>query len=171
VLVPRHPQRFDEVVLAAQAAGFAIARRADLDRPDFDASGVDLLIGDSMGEMDAWYALAGCAVIGGSLLPFGSQNLIEACAAGCPVLVGPSTYNFAEAAAFAVDAGAALRVADADAAITGGLALLRDDARAAAMRLAATRFASTHRGATGRTMSALSGMLGRLEGRDGGSGR
>jgi 3-deoxy-D-manno-octulosonic-acid transferase len=165
VIVPRHPQRFDEVLRAAHAAGFAVARRADLDRPGFDASVPDLLIGDSMGEMDAWYALADCALIGGSLMPFGSQNLIEACAAGCPVLVGPSSFNFEEAAAFAIEAGAALRVADAQAAVAAGLSLLGDAPRAQAMRVAGLRFASTHRGATRRTMAALSGLLERLGGR------
>lgn len=184
VIVPRHPQRFDEVVRAARAAGFAVARRAALDDtgggsgsggaaepgpgvaaligPDPAFAAVDVLIGDSMGEMDAWYALADCAVIGGSLLPFGSQNLIEACAAGCPVLVGPSTFNFAEAAAQAIAAGAARRVADADEAIVAGLALLADPAAARAMAGAGERFAAEHRGATARTMAALAPLRARL---------
>jgi 3-deoxy-D-manno-octulosonic-acid transferase len=118
-----------------------------------------VLLGDSMGEMDAWYALADCAVIGGSLLPFGSQNLIEACAAGCPVLVGPSTFNFAEAAAQAIEAGAARSVPDAVAAIATATALLGDPQAAAAMGAAGERFASQHRGATRRTLDALAPML------------
>jgi 3-deoxy-D-manno-octulosonic-acid transferase len=160
-IVPRHPQRFDAVARDAQAAGFAIARRAALDEaaPPLDWSSIDLLIGDSMGEMDAWYGLAGCAVIGGSIAPFGSQNLIEACAAGCPVVVGPSTFNFAEAAAKAVEAGAAIQVADASAAVAEGLRLLRDEAAARAMGEAGARFAATHRGATRRTLDALSPLL------------
>jgi 3-deoxy-D-manno-octulosonic-acid transferase len=158
-IVPRHPQRFDEVARDAAAAGFPIARRAALDDPDFDWSRVELLVGDSMGEMDAWYALAGCAVIGGSLKPFGSQNLIEACAVGCPVVVGPSTFNFAEAAAQAVEAGAATRVTDADAAIAEGLRLLGAPQAARAMGEAGARFAATHRGATRRTLDALAPLL------------
>jgi 3-deoxy-D-manno-octulosonic-acid transferase len=118
-----------------------------------------------MGEMDAWYALADCAVIGGSLLPFGSQNLIEACAAGCPVLVGPSTFNFAEAAAQAIEAGAARPVDDADAAIETAIALLADPVAAAAMGAAGERFAGLHRGATRRTLDALAPMLTRALGR------
>ena len=144
---------------AAQAAGLVVARRADLDNPHFDASSIDLLIGDSMGEMDAWYALADCAIIGGSLLPFGSQNLIEACAAGCPVVIGPSTFNFAQAAAQALEAGAAQSVADADDAIATGLAILSDPARKQAMAEAGTDFASRHRGATERTVAALTPLL------------
>ncbi len=159
LIVPRHPQRFEAVTRAAQAAGFAVARRADLDDPRFDAASIDLLIGDSMGEMDAWYALADCALIGGSLLPFGSQNLIEACAAGCPVVIGPSTFNFAQAAAQALEAGAAQSVADADEAIATGLAILSDPARKQAMAEAGTDFASRHRGATERTVTALAPLL------------
>jgi 3-deoxy-D-manno-octulosonic-acid transferase len=159
VIVPRHPQRFDAVVQAAQAAGLRVARRAALDDPGFDAEVIDLLVGDSMGEMDAWYALAGCAVIGGSLLPFGSQNLIEACAAGCPVLVGPSTFNFAEAADQACAAGAARRVRDARDAVTQGLAILGDPADARAIGDAGRSFAGAHRGATERTMAALAPVL------------
>lgn len=158
-IVPRHPQRFDEVARDAAAAGFTVARRAALDDPAFDWTRVDLLVGDSMGEMDAWYALAGCAVIGGSLQPFGSQNLIEACAVGCPVLVGPSTFNFAEAAEQAVVAGAARRVADADAAVAEGLRLLGDPEAVRAMGEAGARFAATHRGATRRTLEALAPLL------------
>lgn len=163
-IVPRHPQRFDEVARDVAAAGFSVARRAALDDPAFDWSGVDVLVGDSMGEMDAWYALAGCAIIGGSLKPFGSQNLIEACAAGCPVLVGPSTFNFAEAASQAVEAGAARSVADAGAAIETGLRLLADGEAARAMGEAGARFAATHRGATRRTLEALAPLLGRALG-------
>ena len=159
LIVPRHPQRFEAVTRAAQAAGLVVARRADLDNPHFDASSIDLLIGDSMGEMDAWYALADCAIIGGSLLPFGSQNLIEACAAGCPVVIGPSTFNFAQAAAQALEAGAAQSVADADDAIATGLAILSDPARKQAMAEAGTDFASRHRGATERTVAALTPLL------------
>jgi 3-deoxy-D-manno-octulosonic-acid transferase len=170
-IVPRHPQRFDEVARAAAAAGFSVARRAALDDPAVDWSGVELLVGDSMGEMDAWYALAGCAVIGGSLKPFGSQNLIEACAAGCPVLVGPSTFNFAEAASQAVEAGAARSVAEAGAAIEEGLRLLADDGAARAMGEAGARFAATHRGATRRTLEALAPLLGRALGAPAGTPR
>ncbi|RPH40560.1 MAG: 3-deoxy-D-manno-octulosonic acid transferase, partial [Burkholderiales bacterium] len=72
-IVPRHPQRFDEVARALAADGAVLARRAALDDATTDWSAVDVLLGDSMGEMDAWYGLARCAVIGGSLRPFGSQ--------------------------------------------------------------------------------------------------
>jgi 3-deoxy-D-manno-octulosonic-acid transferase len=164
-IVPRHPQRFDEVARALRENGAVLVRRAALDDPATDWSGVDVLLGDSMGEMDAWYGLARCAVIGGSLAPFGSQNLIEACAAGCPVIVGPSTFNFAEAAEQAVDAGAAVRVANAQAAVVEALRLLEDVSAAEGMGEAGGRFAATHRGATRRTLEALAPMLARLPAR------
>jgi 3-deoxy-D-manno-octulosonic-acid transferase len=65
-----------------------------------------------MGEMFAYYAACDVAFIGGSLLPFGGQNLIEACAVGKPVLIGPHTYNFEQASLLAIECGAALRIAD-----------------------------------------------------------
>lgn len=163
VIVPRHPQRFDAVVRDAEATGLRVARRAALDDPAFDARSIDILIGDSMGEMDAWYALADVAIMGGSMLPFGSQNLIEPCAAGCPVILGPSTYNFAEAAQQALAAGAVRQVPDAAQAVTAALQLLGDEPVRVAMAQAGQAFTSSHRGATQRTLEALSPMLARLE--------
>jgi 3-deoxy-D-manno-octulosonic-acid transferase len=160
VLVPRHPQRFDDVDALLARSGLRHERRAALDDPAFDAGACDVLLGDSMGEMPAWYALADVALIGGSLLPYGAQNLIEACAAGCPVLIGPHDFNFAEAAAAAVAAGAAIRVADADGAITAALSLLEDPVRRRAVGGAGTAFATAHRGATARTLDALAPLLG-----------
>ena len=77
-----------------------------------------------MGEMDFYYAAADVAVIGGSFAPLGGQNLIEACAAGAPVVFGPSMFNFAEAARLALEAGAAVQAADAPGAIHAALRLL-----------------------------------------------
>jgi 3-deoxy-D-manno-octulosonic-acid transferase len=119
-----------------------------------------VLLGDSMGEMPAYYAMAEVAIIGGSLLPFGAQNLIEACALGVPVIVGPHTYNFEQAAIEAIDAGAARRVDDAHAALVQALALLADDPTRSAMARAGLAFTESHRGATARTMAALQPWLG-----------
>ena len=105
--------------------------------------------------MAAWYAAADVAFVGGSLRPLGGQNLIEPCALGCPVLVGPHTWNFREAAEQAVAAGAALRVADAAALGRSVAELLADPARRATMAEAGRVFAQAHRGATERTLRAL----------------
>ncbi|MBL8386131.1 MAG: 3-deoxy-D-manno-octulosonic acid transferase, partial [Burkholderiales bacterium] len=107
VVVPRHPQRFDEVAALLAAGGLALARRSAAAPPPPACAA---WLGDSLGEMAAYFAMADCAYIGGSLLPFGGQNMIEAAACGCPALFGPHTWNFLEAADAAVAAGAAMRV-------------------------------------------------------------
>ena len=154
-IVPRHPQRFDEVASLASARGFTLARRSQfgLDHGvDHGVGGADVLLGDSMGEMFAYYAACDCAYIGGSLLPLGGQNLIEACALGKPVLVGEHTFNFLDATNEAVDDGAALRLPDADALVAAAVRLLRDGAARVAMGEKALAFARRHRGATLRTV-------------------
>ncbi len=111
LLVPRHPQRFDEVARLIQAAGLGLARRSHWgDQPPAAALDADVWLGDSMGELPLYYALAQVALLGGSFAPLGGQNLIEAAACGCPVLMGPHTFNFAQAAELALEAGAARRV-------------------------------------------------------------
>lgn len=159
VIVPRHPQRFDEVAALIEARGWKMQRRSRLaEDAILDAQ---VLLGDSMGEMAAWYAFADVAIIGGSLLPFGGQNLIEACGAGVPVIVGPHTFNFAEAAAQAIAADAAIRVSDASRAVDEALALVLDADQRQSMSDRARAFAERHRGATARTMQALAPYLDR----------
>jgi 3-deoxy-D-manno-octulosonic-acid transferase len=155
VVVPRHPQRFDEVAALAGARGFAPARRS---RETSVPAATRVVIGDSMGEMLAYYAAADVVIMGGSLLPFGSQNLIEACAVGKPVIVGASTFNFEEAAASAIAAGAAIRVADARAAIEAAAGLTRDAGKREEMGEKARAFVSTHRGAAGRIADAVAAL-------------
>jgi 3-deoxy-D-manno-octulosonic-acid transferase len=154
VLVPRHPQRFAEVAQLIAARNQPWAQRSKPVDTDNDDR-ICVFLGDSMGEMAAYYAAADVAYIGGSLLPFGGQNLIEAAAAGCPALIGPHTWNFNEAAAEAVSIGAARRVADSDALVTG-LRLLHDDVQSReAMATAGRHFAEINRGATERTLKLL----------------
>ena len=155
LLVPRHPQRFDEVARMVEERGLSLARRSSLpERVD-----ADVLLGDSMGEMFAYYAACDCAFIGGSLMPLGGQNLIEAAAVGKPVLVGEHTFNFLQATEEAVAAGGALRVPDADALMREAARLLRDDQARAAMGARALAFAAHHRGATARTVELLQRLI------------
>jgi len=156
-IVPRHPQRFDDVARLIEARGWRVARRS-LGWPSGLEADV-VLLGDTMGEMALYYAAADVAFIGGSLLPFGAQNLIEACAVGTPVVLGPSVFNFAQVTADAVAAGAALQVADADAAVVAMAAICADPERLARMRIAAADFAQAHRGATARTVARLECLL------------
>jgi 3-deoxy-D-manno-octulosonic-acid transferase len=152
VIVPRHPQRFDDVARLLEDRGVRYQRRS-ASVPI--APGIPVVLGDSMGEMFAYYAACDVAFIGGSLLPLGGQNLIEACAVGKPVLIGPSIYNFTEAVELAVQAGAAIQVADPAALAREAGLLLRDPAAARRMSLAALAFASAHRGATARVLELI----------------
>jgi 3-deoxy-D-manno-octulosonic-acid transferase len=93
VLVPRHPERFDRVASLAEGEGFTIQRRsqgADLDRD------VQVLIGDTMGELLALIGATDLVFMGGSWVDNGGHNLIEPAAWGKPQLSGPSLFNFAE---------------------------------------------------------------------------
>ncbi|WGS42837.1 lipid IV(A) 3-deoxy-D-manno-octulosonic acid transferase [Burkholderia sp. JSH-S8] len=170
ILVPRHPQRFGEVealvargnltcvrrsTWAADAAALAAGRPAAPPLP----SDVTVLLGDSMGELGAYYAAADVAFIGGSLLPLGGQNLIEACAVGVPVLMGPHVFNFTQATADAVAAGAALQVEDPLDLAHVLDALFADHARRIAMGAAGAAFAARHRGATARSVDVLAALL------------
>ena len=141
VLVPRHPQRFDAV---AALLGESVRRRSRREDP---LPADRLFLGDTMGEMAFYYAAADVAIIGGSFLPLGGQNLIEACAVGTPVIFGPSMHNFAEASSLALAAGAAEQVPDAAQAIRAANALIEDRARREAMGAAGQRLCATHRGA------------------------
>lgn len=148
VLVPRHPQRFDEVAALVKARGLAMQCRSS----GLPGAETRVWLGDSMGEMVAYYTLADLAFIGGSLLPLGGQNLIEAAACGCPVVVGPHTFNFRQATLDALAAGAACRVADAGELGRVVAGLLGDEQQRTVMRRAAEEFAAAHRGAAGRTL-------------------
>lgn len=120
LLVPRHPQRFDEVHVLLQAAGLKVIRRSAWGQAGpgaQDCAEADVILGDSLGEMPVYYQASRLALMGGSFAPLGGQNLIEAMACACPVILGPSVYNFAEAAEWALQAGAAVQVSDLPAAL------------------------------------------------------
>ena len=153
LIVPRHPQRFDEVARLVTERGFKLQRRS-ANSPV--AADTQVLIGDSMGEMFAFHAAADLSFIGGSLLDFGSQNLIEAAACGTPILIGPSTRNFAEAAREAVACGAARPIVDADDLVRQVLLLLGNAESRQRMGAAGVAFAARHRGATARTLDLIS---------------
>lgn len=159
VIVPRHPQRFDEAAALLESRGVEFARRS---RQEPVTRETEVFLGDSMGEMAAYYAAADVAFVGGSLLPLGGQNLIEAADMGCPVLIGPHTWNFLDAAERAVEAGAALRVADAEDLARTVKQLHQDSDRRHAMAEAGIHFSQAHKGATERVMAMLEAALARL---------
>lgn len=155
IVVPRHPQRFEAVAAIVRGAGLSVAHRSRGHAADLS----DVLLGDTMGEMGAYYAAADVAIIGGSLLPYGGQNLIEACAAGVPVVIGPHVHNFSEVVRLAVEAGAAIQVEDAASAARVAMALLKDPARRAAMGAAGVGLCAAHRGAAARHLAILRRLL------------
>jgi 3-deoxy-D-manno-octulosonic-acid transferase len=161
LIVPRHPQRFDEVQALAEARGLSVSRRSSwpVGGPfeSKEAMRADVWLGDSLGEMALYYGLSSVALLGGSFAPLGGQNLIEAAACGCPLVMGPYTFNFTDAAQLAQAEGAAIRVSDMGEGVTTAIKLVNDsDARAKAV-CAGLAFAVQNRGATEKTLAALSG--------------
>jgi 3-deoxy-D-manno-octulosonic-acid transferase len=164
LIVPRHPQRFEEVFTLAKSKGFRVAKRSEIftrngeengqTAPQVFATDAEIIIGDSMGEMFAYYACAQVAFMGGSFAT-GSQNLIEPCAVGVPVVLGPSTFNFEAAAKAAIAAGAAEQVANAGAALDAIYTLIEHPTMRAQRAASAQQFAKDNRGATLRTIDSV----------------
>ena len=156
VLVPRHPQRFDEVARLVGRSGLKLQRRSSNEPVMADTR---VWLGDSMGEMYAYYAAADTALIGGSWEKLGGQNPIEATAVGCPVVVGPHTFNFKAVCEQAIEAGAALRANNLEDGLKLALEIIHSPARRTTMGEAGRDFARSHRGATTRTLALLAPLL------------
>ena len=163
VLVPRHPQRFTAVMDLLKQRGISFIRRSELGpakHPGIDNShyqqvvhsDIRVVLGDSMGEMFAYYIAADLAFIGGSLLPFGGQNLIEACAVGTPVLIGPHMYNFEEATRLAISARAAIQVPDVAGLVAETQRLFHSNVAQKVMGQQGVKFVESNRGATEKSL-------------------
>ena len=158
LIVPRHPQRFDAVHAMLEQAGLRVSRRSQWgDGPP--PADVEVWLGDSVGEMPAYYAAADIGLLGGSFEPLGGQNLIEAAACGCPMVLGPHTFNFAQASQTACEVGAAFRVLDMEQGVQLATALARDAEGLARARQAALAFAQSHRGAAQATAKAIAAIV------------
>jgi len=157
LIVPRHPQRFDEVQALVEQHGLTVSRRSGWNGSPPAAA--DVWLGDSLGEMALYYAMSDVALLGGSFAPLGGQNLIEAAACGCPVIMGPHTFNFAEVAELAEAAGAARRVQDMAEAVRAARAMLSRPATQQAAAAAGRQFSAQHRGAAANTVQALEELL------------
>lgn len=156
LVVPRHPQRFDEVADLITARGWRVLRRSEWRHgPQADEPSDTIWLGDSLGEMALYYGLSDVALLGGSFAPLGGQNLIEATACGCPIIMGPHTFNFAEAARLAEQAGAALRVQDMAQAVTTALQMVSSEVDQRPHVQACLAFSQAHQGAAARTAQAL----------------
>ncbi|MGE8588979.1 MAG: 3-deoxy-D-manno-octulosonic acid transferase [Alcaligenes sp.] len=161
-LVPRHPQRFDDAAAYLDKLGLRHVRRSALLKQGDSSSSavqacrdVDVLLGDTLGEMYWYYALARVAIVAGSFQPLGGQNFIEASAIGVPVIVGPHTRNFEQAVQDALHAGAALRAATPSAALQQAVELVDAPARHHKMSDAGLHWVQMHEGAVVRVLSGL----------------
>ena len=163
LVVPSHPQRFDEVAALAEGYGLRVSRRSTWPAgpgSNEEAMAADIWLGDTLGEMALYYSLADAALLGGSFAPLGGQNLIEAAACGCPVIMGPHTFNFGEAAQNAEAAEAARRVANMAEGVRVAMELVSDASSAKAQAVVSSlTFAARNRGATVKTLDALRGWL------------
>jgi 3-deoxy-D-manno-octulosonic-acid transferase len=159
-IVPRKPERFDEVAALIRDRGQACIRRSE--RSDDATGDVDraaIILGDTMGELRKFYALASCVFVGRSLVPMGGSDMIEAAALGKPVAFGPHTFNFPQADALARHG--AVRVADADA-LAKQLAEWLTDAPAATLAADAARaYIRSQQGATVRNVEMICEVLGK----------
>ncbi len=162
LIVPRHPQRFDAVAALVVQNGMTLSRRsswAGSPGENAEAMQADVWLGDSLGEMALYYSLSSAALLGGSFAPLGGQNLIEAAGAGCPVVMGPHTFNFADAAQLALESGAALSCADMGSGVVTAAKLVFNAQAQASASLAGVAFAARHQGAADRHAQALGAYL------------
>jgi 3-deoxy-D-manno-octulosonic-acid transferase len=161
-LVPRHPQRFDDVAALVKAKGWPLIRRSEWGHAP-DAALVQAtdawVLGDSMGEMALYFSAASVCLLGGSFEPLGGQNLIESCACACPVVMGPHTFNFAQAATLAQQAGAAMRVNDLNEAVDVAYKLALNQPECARKAALASQFATQHQGAVARCVELLKPLM------------
>jgi 3-deoxy-D-manno-octulosonic-acid transferase len=157
VLVPRHPERFQAVARLCRRRGLRVLSRSRT-RGALPAE-CEVLVGDTMGELQRLYAAADVAFIGGSLVPKGGQNLLEACAVNVPPIFGPHMFHFEEISAMALERGAARQVHDsAHLAAAVALYLEQPELRRAAGRAAHT-LVTDNRGALARTLELMSAAL------------
>ncbi len=152
VLVPRHPERFNEVAALCQGQGYQVVRRS---AQRAGAAPTDIFLGDSMGELMLFFAAADVAFVGGSLVPTGGHNLLEPAALGKPVLTGPHMFNFTEIHRQLLEVGASREVADPAALAEVVIELLDDEARRQRMGEHGRRLVERNRGALGRVMDLI----------------
>lgn len=156
VLVPRHPERFNDVAELCRACGYRVVRRSER-RPC--APDTDVFLGDSMGELLLFYAAADVAFVGGSLVPVGGHNVLEPALLGVPVVFGPHMFNFTEAGDHLLAAGAAWQVADADGLAQQLVQLLQNETLRDRAGRAGRHTVAANRGALARLFDCVEELL------------
>ena len=152
IIVPRHPERFDEVFNLIVDSGLKVKRRSDGLGCD---ESIQVLLGDSMGELLSYYSVCDIAFIGGSLIDTGGQNMLEAAAVSKPILFGPSVFNFEKIAQLFLEKDAAIQVGDADDLMKTISALLLDDTKRQKLGENAKNSFEKNRGAIDRLMKLI----------------
>ena len=152
VLAPRRPERFDKVFALCQSRGFAVARRAKAPRA---APGAKVYLLDTIGDLESFYGAADLAFVGGSLIPHGGHNMLEAARWGLPIITGPHTSNFREVVQLLKEAGALAVVSDGKELAAVAAALLADPALRRARGAGAKQVVERHRGALEKVMGLL----------------
>ncbi len=156
LLVPRHPERFDSVAALCVQQGYRVVRRSSGDEVTAD---VDVLLGDTMGELLLLYGCSDIAFIGGSLVATGGHNMLEPAAWGLPLLTGPSDFNFKQISDALVQAGALRQVATAEQLAAAVTQLLSEEALCGRMRCVALQYIEANRGALERLLVVIGAEL------------
>jgi len=151
VLAPRHVTRAQTLLEEAQTAGWRTCSTSD---PWLDQA-ADVLVLDEMGQLLTWYGLASLTFVGGSLVPHGGHNFMEAALVGCPIIVGPSLYNFESMADAFLTERAMIQVSDSQSLASEATHLLNQPDRAEALRQRALSVVRQETGALERTIRAL----------------
>ena len=159
LIVPRHPQRVAEVESLLLSGGLRVSRRSTWGQEGPTHPTPVVLLGDSLGEMALYYSLSDMALLGGSFEKLGGQNLIEAAACACPIVMGPHTFNFAEASEAAQASGAAQRASDMAEAVRLAVETVQSKQAQQMRSNHAVQFAQQHGGATERTVLAVRELL------------
>ncbi len=156
VLVPRHPERFDRVAQLVRDAGFALVRRSEQHPCDGETA---LFLGDSMGELTLFMGASDLAFIGGSLVPHGGHNILEAAAQGVAVVFGPHMFNFSEISDLFISQGAAVQVDSVDALSVQVVDWLSDASERSRIGEAGRALVDKNRGALERLMRLVELLL------------
>ncbi len=157
VVVPRHPERFTRVVRLCRLTGHNVVRRTE--HVGELAREVDIVVGDTMGELQKLYAASNLAFVGGSLVEVGGHNILEACAVGVPVIFGPYMFQAEEASSMALERGAARRVADTVSLTDAVRTFVEQPELLETAAGAARALVADNRGALGRTLELIDSAL------------
>ena len=153
LIVPRHPERFDDVYNLIQKNGFEVVRHSQGSETEINTQ---VILGDTMGEMMKFYAASDVAFVGGSLVATGGHNMLEPAALGLPVLSGPNVFNFAEISQSLVDGEGMRLVEDSEALAKQTIHLLNDQKSRQKMGNNAKQFVARNRGALKQTLNIIS---------------